>query len=162
MLVGPLSRSLLRKGTSADPEVAGLELSTRAGTQGELALEQFDLCRLAEILCAAKKILGCLEGMDFDSVGTTAAEGNLEGSGQGLGVLEAPRGILVHSYLVNRGRIERLRLLVATQFNNAFINLLIHDLAQRHVEGNGLSPAGERLIGRCIRLFDPCLSCATH
>jgi coenzyme F420-reducing hydrogenase alpha subunit len=58
--------------------------------------------------------------------------------------------------------LERARLLVATQFNNAYINLLIHDLAEKHLEGDNLSPKGEWLIGRCIRLFDPCLSCATH
>jgi coenzyme F420-reducing hydrogenase alpha subunit len=83
-------------------------------------------------------------------------------NGQGIGVIEAPRGLLVHSYLIRKGYIEKLRLLVATQFNNAYINLLITDLAQRYIEGNHLSTLGEQLIGRCVRLFDPCLSCATH
>jgi CRP-like cAMP-binding protein len=58
--------------------------------------------------------------------------------------------------------LTRTRLLVATQFNNAFINLLITDLAQRHSQGGQITPKGSRLIGRCIRLLDPCLSCATH
>jgi len=77
-------------------------------------------------------------------------------------VLEAPRGILVHSYLIRQGTIEKLRLLVATQFNNAYINLLIKDLAQKYLDGDTISPDGERLIGRCVRLLDPCLSCSTH
>ncbi|MEW6570396.1 MAG: nickel-dependent hydrogenase large subunit [Nitrospirota bacterium] len=83
-------------------------------------------------------------------------------SGQGIGVLEAPRGVLVHNYLVNRGLIERARLLVATQFNNAFINLLLRDIAEKNLEGDRISAEGEKLIGRCVRIFDPCLSCATH
>jgi coenzyme F420-reducing hydrogenase alpha subunit len=83
-------------------------------------------------------------------------------SGKGIGVLEAPRGVLVHSYLVNRGCIERMRLLVATQFNNAYINLLLKDLAERYLENDHISEEGERVIGRCVRIFDPCLSCATH
>ncbi len=60
------------------------------------------------------------------------------------------------------GCLERARLLVATQFNNAYINLLIHDLAEKHLDGDKLTRKGEWLIGCCIRLFDPCLSCATH
>ncbi len=83
-------------------------------------------------------------------------------SGQGIGVVEAPRGVLVHSYLVKQGCIERIRLLVATQFNNSCINLLIRDLAEKHLKGDRISGAGEKLIGRCVRVFDPCLSCATH
>ncbi|MGW8186576.1 MAG: hypothetical protein ACWGNK_04890 [Desulfobacterales bacterium] len=58
--------------------------------------------------------------------------------------------------------MDKLRLLVATQFNNAFINLLFTDLAQRHNRNGKLTAKGNRLIGRCIRLLDPCLSCATH
>jgi coenzyme F420-reducing hydrogenase alpha subunit len=86
----------------------------------------------------------------------------MKASGQGIGVLEAPRGILMHSYLVNQGKIERMRLMVATQFNNAYINLLLRDLAEKHLIGDSISPEGEKLIGRCVRIFDPCLSCATH
>jgi NAD-reducing hydrogenase large subunit len=63
---------------------------------------------------------------------------------------------------VNRGYVEKARLVVATQFNNAFINLLITDLAQRHFENGRLTDTGNHLIGRCVRLLDPCLSCATH
>ena len=89
-------------------------------------------------------------------------DADLKASGHGIGVLEAPRGILMHSYLVNQGKIERMRLMVATQFNNAYINLLLRDIAEKHLNGDSISPEGERLIGRCVRIFDPCLSCATH
>mgnify|MGYP001829172724 CR=1 FL=1 len=83
-------------------------------------------------------------------------------SGNGIGVLEAPRGVLVHSYVVNRGCIERTQLLVATQFNNAYINLLLKHLAEQHLKNGEITQEGEQLIGRCVRIFDPCLSCATH
>ena len=55
-----------------------------------------------------------------------------------------------------------MRLLVATQFNNAYMNLVLQVLAERHVDGDGLSEAGEQIIAQCIRVFDPCLTCATH
>jgi len=159
MLVGPLARTYGRDGILMDPEIAALGVPARLAHRKDLALDDVDFCRLVEIFWAASRIDQHLDGFDLDAI---SAEGNLEGSGQGFGVLEAPRGVLVHSYLVDRGRVERLRLLVATQFNNAFINLLLHDLAERHVEGDRISPEGERLIGRSVRIFDPCLSCATH
>jgi len=58
--------------------------------------------------------------------------------------------------------LGKMNLLEATQFNNAYINALITDLVQNHVNGGSISQEGEYLAGRCIRLFDPCLSCATH
>jgi NAD-reducing hydrogenase large subunit len=76
--------------------------------------------------------------------------------------VEAPRGILLHSYTINRGMVESIKLFVATQFNNAYINLAIRDLADDFLDGDEISAAGHEMIARCVRLFDPCLTCATH
>ena len=159
MLVGPLSRSFLKRGPLDDTELKNFELTHHLRDRASLSLECYDACRLLEIFWAANRILNLLEEVDLSKLN---AEVDFEGSGQGIGVLEAPRGILLHSYLINQGCIERMRLLVATQFNNAFINLLLRDIAEKHIEGESISTEGERLIGRCVRIFDPCLSCATH
>jgi coenzyme F420-reducing hydrogenase alpha subunit len=159
MLVGPLSRSFLKKGPLGEPELNDFELTQHLRDRSSLSLESYDACRLLEIFWAARRISSLLEEIDLSQLN---AEVDFEGSGQGIGVLEAPRGILLHSYLINQGCIERMRLLVATQFNNAFINLLLRDLSERYLEGENISSEGERLIGRCVRIFDPCLSCATH
>ena len=141
-----------------DPEVRALA-PPRLLQAGALALEDTDVCRLLEIFWAAKTIRRLLDELEPDF---SCPEIDLAVSGKGIGVVEAPRGVLVHSYLVKRGVLERMRLLVATQFNNPFINLVLKELAQRHVDGDGLSAEGEALIGKCLRIFDPCLSCATH
>jgi len=159
MLVGPLSRSFLDGGFLNDPEVLSFQFSQQLLDRTRLSFDSYDVCRLLEIFWAAKRILMLLEPIDAPPIDR---EPNLEASGQGIGVLEAPRGVLMHKYLINQGIVESCRLLVATQFNNAYINLSITDLAQKHVNHAGLSSEGERLIGRCIRLLDPCLSCATH
>lgn len=99
-------------------------------------------------------------GIDLSAVNTVPIHS--DESEKGIGVVEAPRGVLIHSYTINRGKIERLKLLVATQFNNPLINLIIKDLAESHLERGSLSESGQEAIGRCIRLFDPCLTCATH
>jgi NAD-reducing hydrogenase large subunit len=159
MLVGPLSRVFRKGGILDDPETAALPLAGKIGTPSELSPESYDICRLLEIHWAARGIRSALTGIDLSEAVPDFDSGT---SGRGTGVVEAPRGVLLHSYLVNKGRIERLRLLVATQFNNPFINLLLKDIASRHIDGDKLTQEGEKLIGMCIRHFDPCLSCATH
>jgi coenzyme F420-reducing hydrogenase alpha subunit len=160
LLVGPLSRLFQEGGVLDDPELAGFELTQWLRDPASLQLDCLDECRLLEIFWAAKQILNHLDGVDLAHMGAGGVD--LGGSGRGIGVVEAPRGVLVHNYLVSRGTLERMRLLVATQFNNAYINLVLRDLAERHVSGDGLSEAGEGAIARCVRVFDPCLTCATH
>ena len=159
VLVGPLSRSYQEYGFSNASELAEFELLKQVRDRTSLGIESYDLCRLLEIFWAAERIGHLLDKVDLARM---SVDVDFKVRGKGIGVLEAPRGVLVHSYLVNRGCIEHMRLLVATQFNNAYINLLLKDLAERYLEDGRISEEGERLIGRCVRIFDPCLSCATH
>lgn len=160
MLVGPLSRLFLEDGILSDPDLAGFKSIQQLRKPSALFLDNVDACRLLEIYWAAKKILRMVDEIDLTEM--DKAEVDLEVSGKGIGVVEAPRGVLVHSYTVNRGAIERAQLYVATQFNNAYINMVLRDLAENHVEANSISAKGQELLGRCVRTFDPCLTCATH
>ena len=159
MLVGPLSRSFLPNGFLSDPEIDQFEISSHLRDRSNITLESYDACRLMEMYWAVKKIEILLDNI---AAASPSRPPDWSATGEGIGVLEAPRGLLIHKYLINSGTVEKVRLLVATQFNNAFINLLITELAQRHSQSGRLTNTGSRLIGRCIRLFDPCLSCATH
>lgn len=160
LLVGPLSRLFQKGGVLDDSELAGFELTEQLRKPTALCLDDLDTCRLLEIFWAARQILSYLDEVNLSQMDTAPI--NLEQSGKGIGVVEAPRGVLVHTYLVNQGIMERMSLLVATQFNNAYINLVLQDQAERHVEGDSLSDEGEELIAHCVRTFDPCLTCATH
>jgi len=154
-----LARMFAEGGLLKDDAVMALPLAGQLKDLSDLGLDLYDTCRVLEIYQAAGKIIDLIDGVDLSE---EMPEVDCNASGRGLGVIEAPRGILVHSYLIKQGCVERIRFLVATQFNNPFINLFVRDLAAGHVEGDRLSEEGERLIGRCIRTFDPCLSCATH
>lgn len=158
-LVGPLARLFLPGSPIEDESIAALPLAAGLRDPAALGLEKYDTCRLLEIVWAARRIGGLLEDIDLADM---EGEADLKRSGRGVCVLEAPRGLLVHSYLVNRGCIESMRLLVATQFNNPFMNLMIGEIAAANVSGDRITPEGEKRIGRCLRIFDPCLSCATH
>jgi NAD-reducing hydrogenase large subunit len=159
VLVGPLSRSYQEGGFLDNSGLADLELANGLRERASIGLESYDICRLLEIFWAADRITQLLDEVNLNEMGV---EVDFKVSGKGIGVLEAPRGVLVHSYVVNRGCIERTQLLVATQFNNAYINLLLKHLAEQHLKNGEITQEGEQLIGRCVRIFDPCLSCATH
>ncbi len=160
VLVGPLSRLFRKNGVLGDPDLARRQITERLRDTASLSIDDFDICRALEIFCAAKKILSLLDAIDLSRPMKADFDPGI--SGKGIGVVEAPRGILVHSYTINRGIIESMKLYVATQFNNAFINSAIKDLADGSIEGDTVSAAGQERIARCVRLFDPCLTCATH
>jgi F420-non-reducing hydrogenase large subunit len=83
-------------------------------------------------------------------------------AGRYVGVIEAPRGILVHDYTTDDdGRIAAVNLIVATQNNYDAIDFAVEGLARHFLpEGND-----EQLLNGvefAMRCFDPCLACATH
>jgi F420-non-reducing hydrogenase large subunit len=83
---------------------------------------------------------------------------------EGVGIIEAPRGTLIHHYVTDeKGLIKRANLIVATLNNSAAINLSVKKAAM------GLIKAGtqitEGLLNRiemAWRPYDPCFGCATH
>ena len=59
---------------------------------------------------------------------------------EGIGVVEAPRGTLIHHYQTDeRGIIRKANLIVATQHNNARIAMSVERAAKGLVHGNDLS-----------------------
>jgi len=82
--------------------------------------------------------------------------------GRHVGVIEAPRGILVHDYTTDSaGRIAAVNLIVATQNNYDAIDNAVSSLARHFLPENN----DEQLLNGvefAMRCFDPCLACATH
>jgi NAD-reducing hydrogenase large subunit len=82
---------------------------------------------------------------------------------EGIGVIEAPRGTLIHHYQVGEdGLVERANLIVATTHNNQAMNEAIRQVASRYLDGETLTEPLLNRIEVAIRAYDPCLSCATH
>jgi coenzyme F420-reducing hydrogenase alpha subunit len=82
-------------------------------------------------------------------------------AGKGIAAVEAPRGILIHYYEVNRyGKISKAEVITPTVM---FLGNLEDDLAKYLPKIKDLSENKQRnLIKRLIRAYDPCISCATH
>jgi len=81
----------------------------------------------------------------------------------GVGIIEAPRGTLIHHYEVDaQDLVTMCNLIVSTTHNNQAMNESIRQVARDHLDGHEPSEALLNHIEVAIRAFDPCLSCATH
>jgi len=82
--------------------------------------------------------------------------------GEGCGLVEAPRGPLIHHYIVEKGTIRSARFIIPTQHNILAIERALMVAARRYISEQGVNAELERAVGRVVRAFDPCIACATH
>ena len=85
-------------------------------------------------------------------------------AGEGVGAVEAPRGILFHHYRYGGdGRIESANCVVPTAQNNGNIHRDLPDFVRQMVEsGVNDDQRLELLCSMLVRSYDPCLSCSVH
>ena len=96
-----------------------------------------------------------LQGNDLVNIG--------ERQERGVGVIEAPRGTLIHHYKVDEhDQIVRCNLIVSTTHNNQAMNEAVRSVARDYLSGHELTEGLLNHIEVAIRAYDPCLSCATH
>ncbi len=117
--------------------------------------------RLIEMLHCAEKVKYLLEDPEImDSHLRTEGEKRNEG----IGIIEAPRGTLIHHYLVDeKGMITKCNLIVSTTHNNEAMNRATKWVAQNVLDGNHeITEPMLNQVEVAIRAYDPCLSCATH
>jgi NAD-reducing hydrogenase large subunit len=118
--------------------------------------------RLIELLFSLEKIEELIEDPQLLDPRIRAFAGVNESVG--VGIMEAPRGTLIHEYHVDDyGIMTGANLIVATGHNNRAINKTVTQIAQAYMTGKAKITEG--LMNRVehgIRIYDPCLSCATH
>jgi NAD-reducing hydrogenase large subunit len=117
--------------------------------------------RLIEVLHCAEEIRLLLNddqimGDDLRREGTRRPEG--------IGIIEAPRGTLIHHYQVDeKGKITKCNLIVSTTHNNEPMNQAVRWVAQNVLDDQKEITNGMlNQVEVAIRAYDPCLSCATH
>jgi F420-non-reducing hydrogenase large subunit len=84
--------------------------------------------------------------------------------GEGVGVVEAPRGLLTHHYKTDQnGIITEANLIVGTTNNNAAITMSIKRAAEGWIrKGTKITEGILNRIEMAFRAYDPCFGCATH
>ena len=160
--VGPLARlTTCRRIPTPLAEAARVAFRAALGEAPPRATLATHWARMIELLHAAELIEGLLE--DPDISGTDLQQVPGEAALEGVGVLEAPRGTLIHHYRIDgEGLVVEATLIVGTTHNNRAMNEALRQVACTHLAGATLTDALLGQLEVALRAFDPCLSCATH
>ncbi len=118
--------------------------------------------RLIELLYAAERMEELLADPEIISAAVRNPPGQI--SGRGVGCVEAPRGLLTHHYESDqRGVLTKVNMIVGTTNNYAPMSMSIKQAAQHFIKAGQVVEEGMlNRIEMAFRLYDPCLSCATH
>jgi NAD-reducing hydrogenase large subunit len=164
--VGPMARLNVadRCGTPlADAELTEYRERLGTGTAPRIVQSGFHYhyARLVEATYGLERMQQLLD--DPAILGTKfrahAGVNNLEG----VGIIEAPRGTLIHHYKVNDdGAMTWVNLIVATGHNNLAMGRGVLQVAKRFVDGNKIQEGALNRVSALVRAYDPCLSCSTH
>ena len=159
--VGPLARINVaeRCGTpEADKELA--EFRSRFGRVAQSGFH-YHYARLIEATYAMERMKELLEDPAILGQKFRAHAGvNVN---EGVGIIEAPRGTLIHHYKVDdNGAMTWANLIVATGHNNLAIGRGILQVARKFVDGNNIAEGALNRVSAIVRAYDPCLSCSTH
>ena len=159
--VGPLAR--LNVADRCGTPLADAELEEYRARFGRIVQSGFHYhyARLIEATYALERMAELLDDPAILSTRVRAHGGVNEL--EGTGIIEAPRGTLIHHYKVNDdGAMIWANLIVATGHNNLAMRGGVTQVAKRFVDGGKISEGALNRVSALVRAYDPCLSCSTH
>jgi NAD-reducing hydrogenase large subunit len=159
--VGPLGR--INVAAACGTPLADAELQAFRERFGRMPHSAFlyHYARLIEVLYALERMKVLLEKPEVTDTHVRANAG--VNALEGVGIIEAPRGTLIHHYKVDEnGAIVWANLIVATGHNNYAIGKSVRQVSEHFVKGNHLEEGMLNRVSAVVRAYDPCLSCSTH
>lgn len=160
--VGPLGR--LNLAEKIDTPLANEELKAFKQLNNGKMVENtlyYHYARLIEALFAAERARVLCEDKDITSTDILNTRKNY--TGHGVGVIEAPRGTLIHDYTADEnGKLLKVNLIVSTGHNNWAMTTAVDSVAKTYVKGPDVHEGMLNRVEAAIRAYDPCLSCSTH
>lgn len=119
----------------------------------------FDLCRGIELVYAFERAIEILSeplNNEDTEIPYTPRDGD------GYGLVEAPRGPLIHHYSIEDGKITSAEFIIPTVHNMLAIEHALKVAANRYITPEQVNMELEKAVGRVVRAFDPCIACATQ
>ncbi len=117
--------------------------------------------RLVELLYAAERMRELVN--DRDIISTNLRNLPTHTPDVGIGVVEAPRGTLIHHYETDeKGIAKKVNLIVATQNNAARIAMSVEKAAKGLIHKGVVDDGLLNMVEMAFRAYDPCHACATH
>ncbi len=160
--VGPLGRLNMVK--HIETPMANEELKVFKAINDGAPVENtlyYHYARMIETLFAAERVRVLLD--DPDILSNDILNTHQEPTGHGVGVIEAPRGTLIHDYTANEyGQLTKVNLIVSTGHNNYAMSKAVDMVAKEYIHGPDVKEGMLNRVEHAIRAHDPCLSCSTH
>jgi len=160
--VGPLGR--LNLAEKIDTPLANEELKIFKSLNNGKPVENtlyYHYARLIEVMFGIERIRALCE--DPDILSTDILNTRKDYKGHGVGVIEAPRGTLIHDYTADEnGKLLKVNLIVSTGHNNWAMSNAVDSVAKTYVKGPEIHEGMLNRVEAAIRAYDPCLSCSTH
>ena len=118
--------------------------------------------RLIELLYAAERMVELVKDPEITNPDIRIIPTAIPD--EGVGIVEAPRGTLVHHYITDaNGIIKKANLIVATVNNAAAINMSVKKAAMALIQpGKEITEGLLNHVEMAWRAYDPCFGCATH
>jgi len=149
-------------------EAARQDFLAHGGGQVQHGCLAYHWARMIEVLHTVEVIAALLDDPELRQGERMAADPSRalrgpSGEREGVGVIEAPRGTLIHHYRVGDDDLVTMcNLIVSTTHNNQAMNEAVRSVARQYFDGRAISEGLLNHIEVAIRAYDPCLSCATH
>src|SRR5690242_14694507 len=155
--VGPLGR--LNLAEKVDTPLANEELKVFKSLNNGKPVENtlyYHYARLIEVLFAIERIRVLCEEPDILS--TDILNTRKDYNGHGVGVIEAPRGTLIHDYTADEnGKLLKVNLIVSTGHNNWAMSNAVDSVAKTYVKGPDIHEGMLNRVEAAIRAYDACL-----
>ncbi|MDH5186384.1 MAG: nickel-dependent hydrogenase large subunit, partial [candidate division WOR-3 bacterium] len=160
--VGPLGRLNAAEGMATSKAQAEYEMMHKTfGTKPVHNTLAYHWARLIELLYATERAKELIA--DPEITGTDIRNLNFTMPGEGIGIVEAARGTLIHHYkLTDDALIEKVNLIVATTNNNGAICMSIREAAKELIRNSKIDDGLLNTVEMFYRAYDPCMACASH
>jgi len=159
--VGPLGRLNASEGMATPVAQAEYERMYKTlGGKPVHATLAFHWARLIELMYATERGLELIKDPEITSKDIRNKPGK---PGEGVGIVEAARGTLIHHYQLDENALaKKVNLVVATTHNAPGICMSIKNAAQGIIKDGVVNDGLLNKVEMAFRAYDPCWACATH
>jgi F420-non-reducing hydrogenase large subunit len=159
--VGPLGRLNASEGMATPVAQAEYERMYKTlGGKPVHATLAFHWARLIELMYATERGLELIKDPEITSKDIRNKPGK---PGEGVGIVEAARGTLIHHYQLDENALaKKVNLVVATTHNAPGICMSIKNAAQGIIKDGIVNDGLLNMVEMAFRAYDPCWACATH
>ncbi|OKY78016.1 MAG: Coenzyme F420-reducing hydrogenase, alpha subunit [Candidatus Methanohalarchaeum thermophilum] len=160
--VGPLARVNIAEDAPTEKASELIqEFKSKFGEPSQTTLT-YNLARYICLVYAVENAVNLLQKREITG-DNLRNKPDLE-EGEGVGLVEAPRGLLIHHYKWNnQAQVTDANLIVPTTQNSYPIDQSMKNVAQRSIKNKEIKE--DKLwheIALTVRSYDPCIACATH